>query len=383
LISKKKVYYWSPHVNSQVATVKSVLNSALSFRKFSNDEFDVKIINVFGEWNKYRDLLTQNNIQIEDLYNFKIKLPINGFVKSRLFYIAISIISIFKIFRIVKKNSPDFFIAHLIVTPVLFVSRFLKSDTKYILRISGYPILNNFRSLFWRFLGKNLFAITCPTVSTMNRLINRKIFLKKNIFLLNDPIFRMHDFSDLRKKTISANQKYILSVGRLTKQKNFSFLIKNFSKISIQIPDCNLLIIGSGEEREKLEDLIKKLNMQKRIKIMNYQANIYRFYLNADLFVLTSLWEDPGFVILEAAMNNLLILSSDCPNGPREFIKNEFRGFSFKSNDDENFRNKLMYVLKNLNNEEFFEKKLMAKKYCRQYTIYNHFNSFLKILDNS
>ena len=48
-------------------------------------------------------------------------------------------------------------------------------------------------------------------------------------------------------------------------------------------------------------------------------------------FILTSLWEDPGFVLVEAAYNNLFIISSDCKNGPKEILDNGKRGLLFNN----------------------------------------------------
>ena len=62
---KKKIYYWSPCLN-KVATVKATINSALSLAKYSN-KYDVKIINVFGEWQNYKNNLQNKNVQIKDL----------------------------------------------------------------------------------------------------------------------------------------------------------------------------------------------------------------------------------------------------------------------------------------------------------------------------
>ena len=54
---------------------------------------------------------------------------------------------------------------------------------------------------------------------------------------------------------------------------------------------------------------------------------------NAQAFILSSLWEDPGFVLIEAAMNNLFLISSDCKNGPSEILDNGNRGYLFKNNE--------------------------------------------------
>ena len=60
---KKSIYYWSPCLTN-IATVKATINSAISLTKYSN-QYDVKIINVCGEWNKYKNYLLKKNILIE------------------------------------------------------------------------------------------------------------------------------------------------------------------------------------------------------------------------------------------------------------------------------------------------------------------------------
>ena len=62
------------------------------------------------------------------------------------------------------------------------------------------------------------------------------------------------------EKTISLlkEKKYFMSVGRLTKQKNYEYLIKEFKQFSINNDKYELLIFGEGEERNKLKKLIKK-----------------------------------------------------------------------------------------------------------------------------
>ena len=76
------------------STVKATMNSAISVAKYS-DLYDVKILNVCGEWNKHKNYLLDNNISVENLtfsyFNF---LPKNGFIKSRISNLIIIIISL-------------------------------------------------------------------------------------------------------------------------------------------------------------------------------------------------------------------------------------------------------------------------------------------------
>ena len=121
---QKKVIYWSPHINREVATVKAVFNSAYSLSKYSN-AFKPIIINAFGEWDNYSDKFNELNVATVKIFNWNIKLPINGFWKSRLFYIFFSLIVFFPLLKLINKEKPDYVIIHLITIPVLFASFFL------------------------------------------------------------------------------------------------------------------------------------------------------------------------------------------------------------------------------------------------------------------
>ena len=145
---KRKIYYWSPSI-SKVWTIKTTLNSAISLAKFQND-YEIKILNVFGEWSKYKTLLKQHNVEVEDLtfdyYNF---LPKNGFLASRLSYVIIILISLFPLIFFLRKKKPDFLIIHLLTSLPLFLWSILNLNTNLIFRISGYIRLNYFRKKLW------------------------------------------------------------------------------------------------------------------------------------------------------------------------------------------------------------------------------------------
>ena len=358
---KKKVLYWSPHINKQVATVKAVFNSAYSLSKYS-DNFKPIILNAFGEWDDYTEKFKQLNIGSIKVFNWKIKKPIDGFWKSRLFYIFLSIVIFLPLLRIINKEKPDYVIIHLITIPVLLASFFFK-NTKFILRISGFPQLNFFRRSLWKILSKKLYSIFTPTLLTKDLLIKNKIFSKDKIFLLRDPIVEISKISKLKKEKINdlANgTKYVISIGRLTKQKNFPFLIKSFSELRKKIKEIKLVIIGSGEEELKLLSLITEYKLEKYVILMKYKKNIFNYLSNSLFFVLTSEWEDPGFVLIEAAICNKLILSSNVKNGPIEFIDNEKNGILFKKNNYEDFEKKFLNIL-DTNENILIKKKNICK----------------------
>ena len=149
-------------------------------------------------------------------------------------------------------------------------------------------------------------------------------------------------------------------------------MIKSFSKIREKLIDIKLVIIGSGEEEEELSKLIVKLKLEKYVILMRYKKNIFNYLNNSLFFVLTSEWEDPGFVLVEAAICNRLILSSNVKNGPMEFIDNENNGILFEKNNYEDFEKKFFYAL-NAGENILIKKKISAKIKAKKYTIFSHY----------
>ncbi len=224
----------------------------------------------------------------------------------------------------------------------------------------------------------------------MSNYINLWIFKKKNIFdknklfILRDPIIQLNEFLKKKNDKIEdlkiKKNNLIIGIGRLTRQKNFLLLIRAFKRILIKYPNYHLILLGEGEQEKFLIEEIIKLELQDKISLLGYQKNVYKYLLNSDCFILTSLWEDPGFVLIEAALANTLIISSNCPNGPNEILSNGQNGFLFQNNNLSDLLNKFD-EFKNLTEDELNKKKLFAKKQIKKFTQFAHFKSLENIID--
>lgn len=122
------------------------------------------------------------------------------------------------------------------------------------------------------------------------------------------------------EKEFFEKYKIVISVGRLTYQKGQWYMIRAFKEVLKEIPAARLVILGEGEEREKLQNLIKQLNMQKYIKLYGFKKNPYQYLKHAKLFVMTSLYEGMSNAILEAMCCGLPIVSSDCLTGVKDIL---------------------------------------------------------------
>ena len=193
-----QIYYWCPFL-SNVATINSVKNSASSLKKYSkinfNKDKDVSILNSCGEWSYLQS--NDLNIKIKNLlpFNFYKYLPKTGLIQSRLSFIMIFVLNFFPLLFHIKKNKPDFLIIHLLTLLPIILSPLISKDTKIILRISGLPKMNFFRKFIWRKFSKYLFLITTPTQLTAENLIDLKIFNRKKIHLLRDPVINCNEIT--------------------------------------------------------------------------------------------------------------------------------------------------------------------------------------------
>lgn len=118
----------------------------------------------------------------------------------------------------------------------------------------------------------------------------------------------------------SLENKTAIAVGRLVHAKNFSSLIKAWTHVAEKHPDWTLEIWGEGHLRIELENLIAKLNLKKQVFLKGYTYDIQSKMQNASIFVLSSIFEGFGLVIVEAMSCGLPVVSYDCPCGPKDII---------------------------------------------------------------
>ena len=113
---------------------------------------------------------------------------------------------------------------------------------------------------------------------------------------------------------------HILSVGTLKHVKDFATLIKAFALVRNKV-DASLIILGEGELRAELLALSKILGVSSHVSFPGFVRNTTPFYQSADLFVLSSLAEGFGNVIVESMASGTPVVATDCQSGPREILK--------------------------------------------------------------
>lgn len=157
--------------------------------------------------------------------------------------------------------------------------------------------------------------------------------------------------NDREKQLIKEN--YFFACCRIDKQKDIDTLIKSYKilKEKYNIKE-KLYIAGVGDQKERLENLVKSYQLEKNIVFLGLQRNPYIWMKNARFFVHSSYREGLPTVVIEGLITNGMVISSDCPTGPREILENGKSGILFPVGD----KNKLVEeILKVLNDENLVE----------------------------
>jgi glycosyltransferase involved in cell wall biosynthesis len=118
----------------------------------------------------------------------------------------------------------------------------------------------------------------------------------------------------------TADTPIILNVGRLERQKDLLTLVSAFERVRSRRP-CRLVLIGDGRDRARIDTRIGQSPFREDIALLGHRDNPYPYMARAGVFVLSSLWEGFGNVLVEAMACGTPVVSTDCPHGPREILE--------------------------------------------------------------
>ena len=288
---------------------------------WSNNSYEVNLVSTFTgtKENHYR---VNSNVKL-------IYLDKNRFLsKSKFLNLIWKFIQLRAIF---KKHKPDYIISFL--TRINIASALAAFGLKRKLIISERtwtPFATLNKKYFWlyRILFKSVNNVIVQTDQSKDWLSSYFPSLSANV-IPNPTIYPLpiqKEKSIKPKSVVNMKKKIILASGRMHVYKQFDLLIKAFSDLSKIYLDWDLVILGSGDEREELQKLVLKLEIESRVHMPGSVGNISDWYERADIFALSSVVEGFPNVLLEAMTYGLPCISFDCDTGPREMIQNNING---------------------------------------------------------
>lgn len=214
----------------------------------------------------------------------------------------------------------------------------------------------------------NRFDYIC-TVSEEMRVQLKEIFpnlTNKQVTVYNPIDFETIENKACERENLTSdeekllNSPYICSVGRLDEgQKDFNTLINAYANLKNKI-DEKLVLVGDGPDREKLANLVKKLNLEKDIIFLGKKSNPYIWMKNSKAFILSSKYEGLPTVLIEALILDIPSISSNCLTGPIEILENGKFGELFNIGNIKELEEKILITLskvKKIKTRDYIEKK--------------------------
>lgn len=293
--------------------------------------------------------------------------------KCRLNRIADYLRTIRKVKSIIKKNSFDILICQSFAMSLIGYFASIGTSTKV---ISCEHTSYDYYLPWIRRATIELYKRTKALV-----VINQTDASKYKEFL--DNVFYIPNIVELNP-TISQQQLYprhqnhrLVSVGRIEHHKGFDRLIKAMKIVVKRYPKIELSIYGYGSEFNNIKELISNFNLENNIELKGVSTNLDEIYKDKTIFILPSRIEGFGLVLIEAANYGLPLISFDCPNGPRDILKNN-RGILVPDGDIEALGNSIIELI-NYNLWEVYHKKsLELVEDYRESSIYPQWNQLFK-----
>ena len=210
----------------------------------------------------------------------------------------------------------------------------------------------------------------------LGKYINSKVITIYNPSLENKIIKN----NKVKKIQIDRFKKIILNVGFFEKQKDQITILKSINILKNHYKNFLLILIGKGSEYENLKNYIYKNNLNRFTKIYKNVENPELFYKKADLFVLSSIYEGLGNVLVEALKNKCPVVTTNCNSGPMEIINNGKYGDYFLPGDHETLAKK---ILNHLNNPERLKKKLkISSNHMNKFSLKKNIENFSKLFSS-
>jgi glycosyltransferase involved in cell wall biosynthesis len=186
-----------------------------------------------------------------------------------------------------------------------------------------------FRSAIIRFLYPRAYIVISPSEAIAQDLISRGNRSDK-LAVIQNPV----DLTMVRELACAAldhpwyraDEDVIIAIGRLGSEKGFHYLVRAIALLRKEEVACKLLILGEGQERKTLEELIARLGLQECVELAGFQQNPYKYLIRSRIFVLSSLYEGFPNVLLEALALGIPSVATRCLTGPEEIISDGVNG---------------------------------------------------------
>lgn len=260
--------------------------------------------------------------------------------------------AIWKLNKIVTEFKPRIIHSHMIHANIL--ARISRMFTNVPILISTAHNTNEggkLRMMMYRLTDRLCELTTNVSLDAVDSYIRKKASPPGKIICVPNGInlrkFQSNkdDLSNLRRELGIEDAFVWLAVGRLTEAKGYPDMLQAWSRVAAARPDGRLLIVGDGEDRERLAEMANELGIADSVQFLGIRSDVPRLMNVADAYVMSSLWEGMPMVLLEASACELPIVSTDV-GGNREVVQHGTSGFLTQASDAGELADRMLEMMK-------------------------------------
>lgn len=284
-----------------------------------------------------------------------------------------------KLIKIIEDFKPDLIHSHLFHANI--ISRIAGNKTN-IPVVCSQRNLGDWRSWWHNWLDK-LTSKWCKKIicssNAIKNSVQKKTGISKDKFIVIHNGIDIQKYIKAKKAKLNIAKKFLVigCVANLRKEKGHKYLIKAAKKVVDKIPNCIFLLVGDGKLRKDLEKQIEELNLKKNILFLGSRKDIPNLMKAMDVFVLPSISEGFGIVLVEAMASGVPVVATKVGGIPEIVVENK-TGYLVNPKDSSNLTNKMTELLKSSSLRKRFS-STGIKRAKNKFTIQRYVNEHEKI----
>src|SRR3989338_6549087 len=272
--------------------------------------------------------------------------------------------ALFKLIAYFRKERPDIFVSAFPHINVLSVMAKVLSGVKVKVILTDhnhfFGLARNARSLYRRFFGMFILphlmrifyplsdVVICASNGVAENILDI-VKIPKKVKVIYYPVAtnRIQEWAQEpvgHLWFLNSEIPVVLAAGRLLNQKDFPTLLRAFAMV-VKTMSARLAILGEGKDRGKLEKLAEELGISDKVVFLGFQINPFKYMKRATVFVLSSLHEGFGNVLVEAMACGTPVISTNCKSGPSEIIEDGKSGILVPVSDYQSLSKAIIKVL--------------------------------------
>ncbi|OGZ68547.1 MAG: hypothetical protein A3D35_02290 [Candidatus Staskawiczbacteria bacterium RIFCSPHIGHO2_02_FULL_34_9] len=379
-MDRKRIFFLIPVLNGGGAE-RNIINI---IKNLHNPDYDFTVVtgniggNLESELGKDVKIINMNRSTILGLF-----LGLKKVLKQEKPDILVSALPHMNTISMMAKSF-SFSKTKMVLTEHTTVSSLSTTARSLLKRLVAKIILPNLMRIYYRAADK-IICVSEGVKEDLSLIVGKLAQMQ----VIYNPVFD-ESILNLAKEPLGEDQyifecayPVIIAVGRLVKAKDYPNLLNAFKKV-LAVKKATLLILGEGPEEKYLKNLVTQLKIYNDVVFLGFKKNPYKYMAHSSLFVLSSVREGFGNVIVEAMACNVPVVATNCKSGPGEIINNEVNGLLVEPQNSEALSSAIIKILQN----DKFAKSLSdnglerAKYFSIEKSVKEYENVFNKLMLN-